>query len=261
MNLRFIVLALALTGCKDIIQQLAKQGDAGPTASSAEPAPTSTTDDDDPRLAPTGTTTGAKPSATAKAKTAATARPASPAELEKTFAALDINDDRQLDGIEVKRCGCANADSNGDGEITKAEYLAAGLLGKLGPGVPATASPTPNAPVDPPTQPTPPAQPTPPPPAPVAGGGLPPGRYNCFGTVGSFYGARGTLRIVDGQRYDHGDGSGGGNYVFDPATKKIKFTSGLFANPNSVSSAKQISPTYIEMQTGRDGFYTWDCKR
>lgn len=256
MNVRSIGVALAvlsLVGCRDLLDQLAKKGDAGSTVTSAEPPPTAATATDP--ATPPGTTNapiGKSPT------TARTAAAASPVELEKAFAALDINADNQLDGIEVKNCGCAIADANGDGEITKAEYLAAGLLGKFRPGaIPtSTARTTPtNAQTNTPTQ------PTPPPPAPVAGG-LPPGSYNCFGLVGSMYAARGTLVIVDGQRYAHGtDGSGGGNYVFDPATKNIRFTSGLFADPNSVKSAKQMSPTHIQMQTGKGGFYTRDCKR
>jgi hypothetical protein len=76
------------------------------------------------------------------------------------------------------------------------------------------------------------------------------------------YSARGTLVIVDAARYAHGtDGSGGGNYVFDQGTKQIRFTSGLFADPNSVKEARQISPTHIQMRIGKGGFYTWDCKR
>jgi hypothetical protein len=178
------------------------------------------------------------------------------------FASLDINSDEQLDGVEVKRCGCASADANGDGEITKAEYLAAGLLGKLGPAPTPTApapATTPAAPT--PAAPTPPTPPPTTPPAPVAGG-LPPGKYPCFGLVGSSFSARGTLVIVDGARYAHGtDGSGGGTYVFDPGTKKIRFTSGLFADPSQVTDAKQISAQHIQMRTGKGGFYTWDCKR
>lgn len=199
--------------------------------------------------------------------------PPSPAQLEAAFAQLDRNGDARLDGIEVLTCGCASAERDGTKGISKAEYLAAGLLGKLPrsatspgaspaqPPAPTTVAPPPQAA---PAQPAPaqPAQPAQPAPAQPVAGGLPPGSYHCFGLVGSFYGARGTLVIVDGARYAHGtDGSGGGNYAFDPATKQIRFTSGLFADPEKVKSARQVSAKEIQMRTGKGGFYTWDCKR
>jgi hypothetical protein len=252
-------MAILQIGCSDLADRLAKRragpdaGDSAPAQASSAAASTATTATTITTPVPTTAPTAAK-AATPGKPAAAPPSPTSPAQLEAAFAALDINRDNQLDGVEVTRCGCKSADANGDGVISKAEYLAAGLLGKLSPAP--TPGPAP-APTTPPTAPTPGPQPTTPPTPPPAAGGLPPGGYNCFGLVGSAYVARGTLVIVDATRYAHGtDGSGGGNYVFDPATKKIRFTSGLFANPDSVSDAKQISPTYIQMRTGKGGFYT-----
>ncbi|HVH40996.1 MAG TPA: hypothetical protein VM925_01595, partial [Labilithrix sp.] len=196
---------------------------------------------------------------TARTAKAATAPP-SPTELEKAFASFDINADAQLDGIEVTRCACAVADSNGDGEITKAEYLAAGLLGKLRPARVEPSPTTPPGPTTPvPPTPAPPAPPAPAPPVPPApaGGGITPGTYNCFGTVGGFYGKRGSFTIVDGSRYT--SGSTPGSYDFTPATKAIRFTSGLYADPTLVKSAAQTGPTAIVMRTGKDGFTRWEC--
>jgi hypothetical protein len=268
MNLRLASLALALvtlTGCKDIIQKLAKKGDAGATSvASADPPPAPTSDDDDaPPSSPTGTPTGKATAKTASGKTAAAA---SPADLEKAFAALDINDDNQLDGIEVKNCGCAVADANADGEVTKAEYLAAGLLGKFRPGAVPTAktpnnAPPNNAPTGAPTNAPTPTQPTPPPPAPVTAGGLPPGNYRCAGLIGGVLSTTGTLRIIDGSRYSAEDGSGAGNYTFDPGTKVITFPSGMYSKPDTVKSARQISDRQIRLQLGKSGFTTSDCKR
>jgi hypothetical protein len=269
MNLRFVPFALALlslTGCKEIIQKLAKKSDAGAaTVASADPSPAPASDDDDaPPPSPTGTPT-AKATAKSTAGKTPTAAAASPAELEKAFAALDINDDNQLDGIEVKNCGCAIADANADGEITKAEYLAAGLLGKFKPGVSGAATartvPT-NAPTGNPTNAPTPTQPTPPPPPPPpAAGGLPPGDYRCAGLIGGVLSTTGTLRIIDGSRYSAQDGSGAGNYTFDPATKVITFPSGMYSKPDTVKSARQISDRQIRLQLGKSGFTTSDCKR
>lgn len=260
--LPLLPMAILQIGCSDLADRLAKRR-AGPDAGDSAPAqvasaPVSTATAAATDTAPVATTAPTAAKAATPGKPTASPPSTSPAQLEAAFAALDINRDNQLDGVEVTRCGCKSADANGDGEISKAEYLAAGLLGKLSPAP--TPGPAP-APTTPPA-PTPAPQPTTPPTPPPAAGGLPPGGYKCFGLVGSAFVARGTLVIVDATRYAHGtDGSGGGNYVFDPSTKKIRFTSGLFANPDSVTEAKQISPTYIQMRTGKGGFYTWDCKR
>jgi hypothetical protein len=182
------------------------------------------------------------------------------AALEKSFAALDINHDENLDGIEVQRCGCRSADRDGNGEVSKAEYMADGLLGKLPPQHP-TSAPVGRPIAQHPKQAPSPAPAPAPVPAPAPGGGLPVGTYNCFGLVGQSYAARGGFKIVDGSHYQLPDGSGAGTYVFDPATKKIRWTSGFYADPTYIKDSWQASPKQISMKTGKDGFYQWDCER
>jgi hypothetical protein len=196
------------------------------------------------------------PLATPPVSTAPTGSTASPAELERVFDTLDINDDDQLDGNEVTSCNCAVADADGNTEVTKAEYLAAGLVGKFRP----TATPAQVAaePVAPAPAPTPPA----PSPSTPSSGGVPPGVYKCAGSVGGTYMSTGRVVILDGNTYAVGtDGSGKGTYEFFPDTKMIVFTSGANADRSAVSNARLVSPTHIVMRTGRNGSYLWNCKR
>ena len=269
-----VAVALTLVGCGDLVRKLTK----GKTDTGDDPGPVVTV--------PTGAGTAAAPPPTDTAtsgaaaggptKTAAKAptnAAASPAELEKAFAALDINDDDQLDGIEVQRCGCAIADANKNGEITKAEYLAAGLLGKFRPSNAPSPSPSPSPAPSPspspgptPTQtqtaaPTAPPTAPPTPPAPAAGG-VPPGLYTCSGMVGTVFMTTGRLLIVDGTRYATGaDGSGPGTYKFFPDTGMIVFTSGPNADMSQISFARLIAPNRIQMKAGKNGNQNWDCKR
>jgi len=174
---------------------------------------------------------------------------------EERFKQLDRSGNGYLSGNEIDETS-RRYDVNKDNTVMLEEFVA-GYTGQA--PKPTTKAPHPAPPKQRP--PAPPKQTPPAPPAAVAGG-LPMGSYKCFGLVGRTYSARGTLVIIDGTRYGHGsDGSGGGNYVFDAATKKIRFTSGLFADPNKVSAATQISLTQINMRTGKRGFYGWDCKK
>jgi hypothetical protein len=142
--------------------------------------------------------------------------------------------------------------------------MADALLGKLPPQHPTSAPVTnPNAqhPKQPPSPAPQPPTPTPTPAPAPAGGGLPVGTYNCFGLVGQSYAARGGFKILDGSRYQLPDGSGAGNYVFDPGTKKIRWTSGFYSDTSYIKDSWQVSPKQISMKTGKDGFYQWDCER
>jgi hypothetical protein len=152
-----IVLALVNVGCKKVIARL-HGGDAGTT-------------------------------------TIATAPGASPAELEKQFTACDITGDGTLSGTEIARCSAVAADADADGRITKAEFLAEGLVPRSG-GVQATnvdGAPANEQPAAIPTSVPAPATPTRRTPTPAAdtpansvatpatkpSGGLPIGRYRC----------------------------------------------------------------------------------
>ena len=75
------------------------------------------------------------------------------------------------------------------------------------------------------------------------------------------YMTTGRLIIVDAQRYAHGTDGKGGTYVFYPETQLIRFTSGLYADPQMVSYARLVAPKHIQMKTGKNGSYLWDCKR
>lgn len=284
MPVTLVAVSLTVLGCGDLVRKLAKaRGDAGDDAGAVAVAVDSV---DAGSWSPSADDTGASKGAgitapgvpnragtkaadgrtspaltgTAPANTAA-----SRAELEKAFAALDINDDDQLDGIEVKRCGCAIADTNGDTEVTKAEYLAAGLSGKFRPGPAADPGPSPSpspapspGPTSTPTQT--PTSPTPPP-APAAGG-VPPGLYKCSGMVGAVYMTTGRLLIIDGTRYATGsDGSGQGTYKFFPDTGMIVFTSGPNQDMSQISFARLVAPNRIQMKAGKNGTQNWDCKR
>lgn len=252
-----LLASIAALGCNELVGKLTKDGsaDAGAVAASsaASTSAASTAPSDVASSAPT-TTSAARPASPGKTGAAPTAlAAASKADLDKAFAALDINDDNQLDGIEVKSCGCAIADANGDGEITKAEYLAAGLAGRIRPGGAPAPAPSPTPPPTP-TQNN--------PPAPPQAGGVPPGLYKCAGSVGGTYMTTGRVVILDATRYTTGtDGTGQGTYKFFPETGQIVFTSGPNADLATVSYARLVAPTHIQMKTGKNGRYLWDCKR
>ena len=136
-SLPLVLLLLCLPSCSDALDRLRARKDAG--APSAETDPRAT----EPGPAPPATTTSPT------SRTVPTTPPRRPApvatdaaSLEKSFAAFDINPDGNLDGIELQRCGCISADRDGNGEVSKAEYMAAGLLGKL-PPPPAGPNPKP----------------------------------------------------------------------------------------------------------------------
>lgn len=254
-----LLASISALGCTDLVDKLTKDksvhaGDvAPPSAASSSPASTPLSDAASSTPATTTTTRPAEPAKTGPSPTARAS--ASRTELDNAFAALDINDDDQLDGIEVRSCGCAVADANGDGEITKAEYLAAGLAGKISPG--GAPAPTP-APTSTSTAKAAPANP----PAPPQGGSVPPGLYKCAGSVGGTYMTTGRVVILDAQRYATGaDGTGQGTYRFFPETGQIVFASGPNADLATVSYARLVAPTRIQMKTGKNGRNLWDCKR
>lgn len=159
----------------------------------------------------------------------------------------------------MKSCGCAAADANGDGEITKAEYLAAGLTGRIRPGGAPAPKPAPTLTAAPAPKPTPTEKD---PPSPPQAGGVPPGLYKCAGSVGGVYMTTGRVVILDATRYATGtDGAGQGTYRFSPETGQIVFTSGPNADLATVSYARLVAPTRIQMKTGKNGRNRWDCKR
>lgn len=171
------------------------------------------------------------------------------AELEKTFASFDINDDAQLDGIEVTKCGCRNADTNGDGEITKAEYLAAALVPRGSSAAPAPApAPAPS-----------PAPATPPSPAPPTAEGMAVGGYRCSALVGGILSTTGQYRVLSSSTYVVG--STEGRYAFDPATGSVTWQSGFYADGSNFRSATYAPATKtLRMRTGKSGFTTWTCR-
>ena len=103
-------------------------------------------------------------------------------EAERLFARYDMTEGGWLSGTELNACSCRSDDSDGDGEVTKAEFVAAFVRrgGASAPG--STRSATPARPA-----PSPVARPEPvnpdavPEPAPRgATGALPTGKYNCY---------------------------------------------------------------------------------
>ena len=103
---------------------------------------------------------------------------------EQQFARYDITEDGWLSGTELNACGCRGADADGDGEVTKAEFVAA-FLRRGG----ASAAPTSTRSMTPArSAPTPAPRPDPPnldaelSPAArsAAAGAVAMGKYNCY---------------------------------------------------------------------------------
>jgi hypothetical protein len=108
-----------------------------------------------------------------------TARADATGEAERLFAQYDITEGGWLSGTELNACKCRGDDTNGDGEVTKAEFVA-GFLRRGGAPAPASVQRTT------PVRPAPPAVSTTDQPnagtAPARGGAaaLPMGKYNCY---------------------------------------------------------------------------------
>jgi hypothetical protein len=105
-------------------------------------------------------------------------------EAERLFARYDITEGGWLSGTELSACDCRGDDANGDGEVTKAEFVA-GFVRREGssPASTSTRSPTPSRPAPSPSTPVNPpnldAEPTP---ATGSGttGDVARGKYNCY---------------------------------------------------------------------------------
>lgn len=167
---------------------------------------------------------------------AQTSRASSAADYERQFARYDITEGGWLSGTELDACRCRHYDMNGDGEVTRNEFLAGRIMEEAGvkPTATPVARPAP-APARP--QPQARAQPAPvrapaparkPAPAPVAAGGLPVGKYNCHYTSMMTVIAAGSVTILPGGRYQYLNG-GTGSYAFDRAANSLRWLSGPFA--------------------------------
>lgn len=177
---------------------------------------------------------------------------------ELLFAQYDVTEDGWLSGTELDACDCRSDDANGDGEVTRAEFVAAALRR----GGPATAPASTRSPA--------PARPAPPSttradapepddtPSPVAtravpraagsgtAGSVPTGRYNCYsygagrpmpwepGFGGMAEAPRSNTQYVmnltvgEGGTYQYLN-RGRGSYRLDGRTGMIDWRSGPFA--------------------------------
>ncbi len=270
---RFLALTAAVLTCVAGCGKLrARAGaDAGASvAASAEPASTAVGSNDAPVKGLDLSGLGAESPAPAKSVAKGTPPPApaattrNPADLERAFKSFDINQDDQLDGVEVTNCGCRAADANGNGEISKAEYLAAYLVVRPGQTPPSppppvasgTTAPPPSAP----TTASPPSTPATTPPAPAQQAGITPGRYPCSGLVGGVLSTLGEFRILSPTTYTV-QGGGVQRYSLDPATNKITWQSGLYADGSKFRDATYTPEKHlVRMRGGKDGFTTWNCR-
>jgi hypothetical protein len=176
-------------------------------------------------------------------------------ELEKAnaglFDACDTTRNGVLTGTEIGTCSAATFDTDKDGRVTRAEFLA-------GRGTPSTASiaQKPAATAMTTTTATPTAA------KPIAqglGGGSTSalvGRYECFGIVSSRLQSLGQFSLDANGGY-HLDAPKEGDFTYDPGTHTVKWLNGLYASKFRAGNlhGKQIS------MTTKDGFYQWDCDR
>jgi hypothetical protein len=167
------------------------------------------------------------------------------ASAEQQFARYDVNEDGWLSGTELNACGCRSADADGDGEVTKAEFVGAFL--RRG-GAPAPASvqrstppqptPSPVRTMEPPNAGTAPAR--------AGAAALPMGKYNCYangagrpmpwepGFGGAAEAPRATtqylmnLTVGESGNYQYLN-RGRGSYRLDGRTGMIEWLSGPFA--------------------------------
>jgi hypothetical protein len=186
------------------------------------------------------------------------------AELEKAnvglFDACDTSRNGDLSGAEIATCSAASYDTNKDGHVTRAEFLA-------GRGTPSTTAiaqkPSTTAVAQKPVATVMPTTATTPTPAkpeitqPVGGSTAAlAGSYECFGIVSSRLQSLGQFSLDANGGY-HLDAPKEGDFTYDPGTHTVKWLNGLYASKFRAGNlhGKQIS------MTTKDGFYQWDCDR
>ena len=173
----------------------------------------------------------------------------SPAAAEARFRQFDITEGGWLSGTELDACGCRTDDADGDGEVTKAEFVAA-YVRRGGASPAAVRGTTPARPAPPSTASAAGERPSPAParaePGAAAGDGVPTGKYNCYaygagrpmpwepGFGGMAEAPRSSTQYVmnltvgDGGSYQYLN-RGRGSYRLDARTGMIAWLSGPFA--------------------------------
>jgi len=177
-------------------------------------------------------------------------------EAERLFARYDITEGGWLSGTELNACNCRSDDANGDGEVTKAEFIA-GFV-RRGGASPASAPANRSNPAPEPAERR--AEPNAP-----AGAGLPLGKYNCYAFGAArpmpwepgFGGAAETPRSTTQYIMNLTVGAGGtyqylnrgrGTYSVQPGTGAIDWLSGPMAGSG-------IRAAYARRADGRPIIY------